>query len=512
MSELNEPSEAAELAPSATGEAAALRDRRLLARAVALNFASLAGKAFFPLLLALAPRWYGAEALGRFLLTYAITELLLALCSTGFVDGLYREIARLPGEPLGAAGQAAVRASLRAVLSLGVLVVAAAQLGGGALLAWGWGRPELGQVLAVAALSVPLAGATAVLLATSTATLHNHAEVLVKSLLVPAAVLAFAWWGRGAEHGALALARAYALAHALGLAAVSCWLASKGALGPLLWGKVAPTAWRRALRFGLLQGLSLMLWVSVYSVDLLVLGAFVGDRELARYRAGSELARVLQYVRTQLSAAYAPLAARYLRRGEHERLEAQLGVLAPWASRGALALAGALGYLASPVVAVMVPSVAGGTPAVAYVPTLLVGHWAVASLALAGNTLVVAGRQRILLLTTAAMALVNLGLGALLVPRLGLPGAALATAVAMLTVMGLQARALHSAVGVAMPWRALAPLPLLGAAALAGSAAVHWLAAPLGAWSRAAAAAASFVVVVLAYRPRRATHLAREST
>lgn len=493
-----------------TDGAAATRDRRLLARAVALNVASLAGKAFFPILLALAPRWYGAEALGRFLLVHAVTELLLALGTTGFVDGLYREIARLPGEPLGPSGQAAVRASLRAVLSLGALAVAAAHLGGQAVLAWGWGRAELGPVLTVAMLSVPLAGATSILLATSTATLHNRAEVLIKSVLVPAAVLALAWWGRGAERGALALAWAHALAHGLGLVAALLWLAGKGALGPLLWGKVPLSAWRGALRFGLLQGVSLMLWVSVYSVDLLVLGAFVGDRELARYRAGSELARVLQYVRTQLSAAYAPLAARYLRRGQHRQLEAQLGALAPWVARGALALAGALGYLAAPMVATMVPGAVGGAPVAAYVPSLLVGHWAVASLALAGNTLVVAGRQRILLRTTAAMVLVNLGLGALLVPWLGLPGAALSTAAAMITAMGLQAHALQSALGVALPWRALAPLPLLGATALGVSAAGHWLAGPLGPWPRAALAAAAFVGVVLA-RPRRALLVAKES-
>lgn len=491
--------------------AQATRDRRLLARAAALNFASLAGKTFFPMLLALAPRWYGAHALGQFLLAYAITELLLALCSTGFVDGLYRQIARLPGEPLGPAGQAAVRASLRTVLVLGALVALAAHLGGGELLAWGWGRPELGPVLTVTALSVPLAGATAILLATSTATLHNHAEVLVKSLLVPAAVLGLAWWWRGAEHGALALARAYALAHGLGLVVVLLWLAGSGGLGPLLVGKVERGAWRGALRFGSLQGLSLMLWVSVYSVDLLVLGAFVGDRELARYRAGSELARVLQYVRTQLSAAYAPLAARYLRRGQHELLEAQLGVLAPVAARGALALAGALGYLAAPVVEAMVPGASGGSSVVAYVPSLLVGHWAVASLALAGNTLVVAGQQRVLLLTTAAMALVNVGLGAVLVPRLGLPGAALATATAMITAMILQARALEHALGVRLPWRALSRLPFIGAAALAASAAAFWLAEPLGAWPRAGVAAASFVAVVLACRPRRAPLVPKES-
>lgn len=500
-----------EPAPSvAASGAQATRDRRLLARAAALNFASLAGKTFFPMLLALAPRWYGAEALGQFLLAYAITELLLALCSTGFVDGLYREVARLPGEPLCPAGQAAVRASLRTVLALGALVVLAAHLGGGELVARGWGRPALGPVLTVTVLSVPLAGATAILLATRTATLHNQAEVLVKNLLVPAAVLGLAWWGRGAEQGALALARAYALAHGLGLVVTLLWLAGSGGLGPLLVGKVERRAWRGALRFGALQGLSLMLWVSVYSVDLLVLGAFVGDRELARYRAGSELARVLQYVRTQLSAAYAPLAARYLRRGQHPLLEAQLGVLAPLAARGALALAGALGYLAAPAVAAMVPG-PGGSSVMGYVPSLLVGHWAVASLALAGNTLVVAGQQRVLLATTAVMALVNLALGAALVPRLGLPGAALATASAMITAMILQARALQSALGVRLPWRALAPLPLVGAAALVTSAAVHWLAAPLCAWLRAGVAAASFVAVALAYRPRRAPLPAKES-
>lgn len=468
-------------APTTDG---ARQDRRLFRRALAINFASLLGKGFWPLFLYLVPRWHGAAALGQFLLLAAASELLQALCNTGFVDGLYRHVARLPDEPLDAAGYGAVRLALRAALSAGAALTLAAALGGEAALAWAWNRPELAAPLGLMAAAVPLAGATSILLATSSAAMRNEGEALIKHALAPLTTLLAAWLTAGAARGALALAAGYLLAQAVALVAAAAVFARRGSLRRLCrWTSADDDAVdRRAQRrAGLAQGLNVMLWAGVYNFDTLLLGVFARDSQVALYRAASELTRVLQYVRTQVSAAYVPLAGRYLRQGQVQQLGEVLRALSVALARSGLLLAGLLAHLAPPLLDAMLPAARGVD--VGFVKLLLAGHVVVTALALAGNTLVAGGQQRLLLQSSALMTALHLSLGVALIPAWGLGGAATATLAAMTAAMALQAAALRRAVGVSLALRPLARVTAEAALAFGASlAAARWLAVP-GPWS-----------------------------
>jgi O-antigen/teichoic acid export membrane protein len=477
-------------------------ERKLLGRAVLINFAALAGKGFWPLFLYLVARWYGAATLGQFTLLQAPLELLLALGSTGFVDGIHRNLARLPGEPVSASGYASIRLALGGALAIGGALALLAWLAGGALVAGLWDRPELHAPMMVMALGLPLGGATSVLVATATAMMRNEGEALIKSALVPGLTLALAASAPFVAAGIEGLAWAYALAQAAGLLAALLLFSRVASLRQLLRRapRGAPPLIDAAaqLRFGLLQGLNMMLWMGVYSLDTLLLGAFAGDAEVARYRAGSELARLLQYARTQVSSAFTPMAGRYLLRNDRAALQALITSLARALAGGALLLAGALAYLAEPLLAVLLGSSGAPDRGAGFVALLLAGHVVIAAFALAGNTLVLAGRQRLILLSSAAMAAVNLLLGVLLVPRWGAEGAALATLAAMTAAMLGQVVALRASLGLTLPWRAL------GARAVAAAACAllaHLTAASLPlatAWSRAAAGALSYTALYAA--------------
>ena len=484
-----------------TPDAVTRRDRRLLRRALVINFASLLGKGFWPLLIWLVPGWHGAQALGRFMLVYAAVEVLQALCSTGFVDGLYRQVARLPEEPLGDDDYASLRLALGAVLALGAAATLAAWVGGDLLVRWLWHRPDLEPALQTMAAAIPLAGATAVLVAAGTAMMRNEGEALVRSVLVPGLTLALAWRWRGDDDGAQALARSYLLAQAAGLGAALLWFSRLGALRRL-WpgarhGRGLIDA-RAQLRFGLLQGLNVMMWVGVYSVDTLLLGAFVRDTQIALYRAGSELARTLQYFRTQFSAAFAPLAGRYLRHGELARLQALLRSLSVTMMDYAVLLAGLLAHLADPILRAMLPSQVAGERG--FLLVLLMGHLVVAALALAGNTLVVAGQQRAILTTSLAMTVVNVIAGAVLIPALGLTGAATATLAAMTVAMVSQAFALRATLRIRVAWRPLVASLALGVAGYAASwslvMALRRLDLATSRWACAAIGAVTFTALV----------------
>ncbi len=486
-------------------------ERRLLVRAVLINFAGLAGRALWPLFLWLVAHWYGAATLGQLTLLQAPIELLLALGSTGFVDGVHRKVARLPGEPVSAAGYATIRLALVATMGIGGAIFALCWLGGGWLVTGLWARPELHAPLVVMAASLPLGGATSVLTATATAMMRNEGEVLIKGALVPGLTLALAASPPCRAAGIEGLAWAYALAQAAGLLVAIALFTRFASLGALLrrGAGAAPDLIDAAaqLRFGLLQGANMMLWMGVYSLGALLLGVFAGDAQVARYRAGSELARLLQYARTQVSSAFVPMAGRYLLRDDRAALQALLTSLSRTLTGGALLFAGALLHLAPPLVDALLGTSGGPDKEVGFVALLLAGHVVIAAFALAGNTLVLAGRQRLILLSSAAMAAVNLALGLLLIPRWGVTGAALATLAAMTVAMLGQVVALRAALGLTLPWRALGARGLGAAACVSISYLTVWLSPLAAGWPSAAAGAlvftALYAALLLAAAPRR---------
>ena len=478
-----------------TSAAAGERDRKLLRRAVIINFAGLVGKGLWPLFLWLVAHWYGAAALGQFTLLQAPFELFLALCSTGFVDGIHRNVARLPGERISDAGYASIRLALRSVLALGLTLVGVAALAGTALVTFLWNRPELHRPLLLMAAAIPLGGITYVLVATATAMMRNEGEAVIKGALLPGLTLALAATPMARAAGIEGLVLSFLAAQVVALVAALFLFTRFASLRRVLKrpvpGLIDPAA---QTRFGLVQGLNLMLWMSVYSVDTLLLGAFLGDADVARYRAGSELARLLQYARVQVSSAFAPMAGRYLLRGEKVALQTALHSLPATLAMGALSIGGALGHLAAPLLRAIL-----GTPddtTYGFVPLLILGHVVVAAFSLSGNTLVLAGKQREILINSAAMTAVNLALATLLIPVAGTTGAAAATLLAMTFAMVRQTFVMRSVLGLTLPLRAFASAGALGAVCYA----VSWL-PPLALayapaldteWPRALAGAATF--------------------
>lgn len=466
-----------------------------------INFAGLLGRGLWPLLLFLVARWYGAAVLGQFTLLQAPIEILLAFCSTGFVDGIYRSVARLPGEPLSPAGYGAVALALRHVLGLGLFVFTGATLLGGLLFEHVWHRPGLHLPLMLMTATVPIGGGISILAATATAMMRNEGEALIKGFLVPALTVAFAATPLARAHGVYGLCAAFLAAQSAGLLAAIFLFTRFASLRQLARHRRGLTAAASSAQrsFGLVQGLNLMLWMSVYSIDTLLLGVFVGDAEIARYRAGSELARLLQYARTQVSSAFVPLASRYLLRDQRGELQALLHSLPRTLARGGVLLAGVLSPLAVPLLpAFLDASVPAGAGAfLPFVSLLLVGHVVVAAFALSGNTLILAGHQRSILVNSAIMTAVNLGLGLALIPRFGNAGAATATLLAMTVAMARQTVVLRLALGLSLPLRSFAVAAALAAIAVVASLLVGGLVAASSPWPRALASSATFAAVYL---------------
>lgn len=240
------------------------------------------------------------------------------------------------------------------------------------------------------------------------------------------------------------------------------------------------------------MGVALTLATTYFWVDTLMLRPLLGEVAVAHYSAAYRLGMVAIMVPQVVNQVVFPVFARAWLRGP--------GAMAPLLG-GTVATLLALGVA----VAATLPFVAGDLMQLAYPPSYVAGAGCLAILSGAilcvfvsyphVDVLLAAGLPRLFMKLTAAGVLLNVALNLLLIPRLGIEGAAWTTlateALVLVAAASFAARRVGASVGARVLARPLAA-GALGALAL-------WL-APLAALSpaaRLAAAATAAVGIVL---------------
>ncbi len=165
-------------------------------------------------------------------------------------------------------------------------------------------------------------------------------------------------------------------------------------------------------------------------VDTLVLQAFVGPAEVAVYYAATKTLALVNFIYFAVSAASAHRFSEYHTAGEHDKLAAFLAQTIRWTFWPSLALAAAMLLLGKPILVLFGPGFADGYHLIVIMSVGLVARAAVGP---AERLLNMIGQQKICAAIYATAFAVNLALCLLLIPRLGLTGAAIATAAAVLT-------------------------------------------------------------------------------
>ncbi|MDX2087575.1 MAG: polysaccharide biosynthesis C-terminal domain-containing protein [Kofleriaceae bacterium] len=474
---------------SVAGQDRFASDRRRLRRAIAFNVIGTVGKALWPLFLAVAARRHGTSVLGTFLVLQAAVEIAHGLVASGYVDALHRFTARRPGDPLPAGFHALVRGSLGAVLATEATLVACAVIAG---LAAGLAH-ELVAAIALMGIALVLQGGVAVALAPCTAMLRNEPEVAIRQVLAPALVNLLVIILPAPN--LLSLATAFAVAY--GTCALAALVVARRQYGfSLVLGDPTPPPPYR--RFAILQGVNVGLWTSIYSLDTILLALFVQPALVALYRAGSEVTRALYLIRVQFSGAFAPLAARYLADQELAPLARLLDSLATTITWIGVIAAGAIVLLREPLLALALDTSPAET---GFVVVLVAGQVLLCATSLTGNTLAMRGLASMLVKNGALMLVVNTVLNVVLVPSIGLTGAALGTLGAMALSQGLQMYELRVAVGIRYAPRGPLIAIVLGIGLLLGV-------LPLEAHLAAGSYVAAMLVAVRFLRPRLAADAA----
>ena len=162
--------------------------------------------------------------------------------------------------------------------------------------------------------------------------------------------------------------------------------------------------------------------------DVLLVGSMLGDDAVGVYNAASRTAATVGFALFAVNAAAAPSLAALHATGRREELARLLAATSRWTFWPALAIA--LGFaLAGKVVL----GFFGAEFTRAYLPLLILcgGQLAAASVGLAGSLLNLTGHERLSASLLAGAAALNLLLNGMLIPRFGLPGAAVATTAAL---------------------------------------------------------------------------------
>jgi O-antigen/teichoic acid export membrane protein len=425
-------------AAGAASGARAGADARSLARSGLVNLAASGGGQVFTFLMTVVvTRGLGARGAGTFFEVVGLFTILSNSVRLGADTGMVRSVSA--SRAVGALHELGplVRAALWPVLAAGV-VTAAATWALAPLLArvflHGIDAADGVTGIRLLAFFLPMVAVTIVALSGTRgfgtmlpyALIENLGKPLARLLLVAVVVVA--------GLGSVAVLLAWAAPVAAGLIA-ALWVLLRQVRAAQALAVTGPAAGAsrqvlaRFWRFAAPRGLAGIFQITVIWLDVLLVGALRSTREAGIYAAASRLAMVGGLVTEAVRVAIAPQISFLLARREHARVEGIYQVGTWWI----MALCWPL-YLTLSVFGPVVLRIFGAEFVAGGNALLVLSLGMLFSLATGNVTvmLLMGGKSSWNLLNAAGAVVVNVGLNLLLVPRIGITGAALAWAASML--------------------------------------------------------------------------------
>jgi O-antigen/teichoic acid export membrane protein len=464
--------------PSVTSDRASDAPRRIAGGAIV----ALAGSAVSFLVATayqvLIARRLGAEGLGVFVLTLAVSTFLAEACDLGLDYGVLRfggiaHGARDPGR-------------LRAVVQRGLLGAFAAGSVAAALLAAGasqiarvFGEPAMVPVLLPLACAIPFTGTSEVARASLRAMGRAVPSVASDSVITPVVRLA---------SGLVALAIAADPRHvAIGYAAteVVVLLATLAMLVPLLPRSGLARPPTGLFRFSLPMSLNRVLLYTNNQTEIFILGLLQPAGPVGVFGVARRLSTLLGSLLASITVLFNPMVADLHHRGDHEELDRLFKTATRWLFTMAFPLCLIELVFARDLLHLFGRGFAGGASALA---VLALGQLVNVGTGTVTGLLAMIGRARLSVLNSLFFLGLSLVLDFLLIPRWGILGAAIANASALAAVNLLRLVQVHHALGISpydhrflrplgaglaavavawlLPLSALDPLPRLGLRAL----------------------------------------------
>ena len=388
------------------------------ARGVLVNVAGLVAQAALPAFHVQLARFLGAGGYGLYTWSSAVVDVLSVVTLFGLDQAVIRQVSLHKRDSARAVGTA-----LRVVVLSGLAVFVAMVLVA-PLVARVQGKPGLVAPLRWLAL-VPL---------------FYHVSTVFLVATQALAVMRWAFWARSIVQPLVLLAATGAVLRAGSgaggaAAAVVAGMAATAVVSAVLYGRELPLGETlRATVRGKLEPETLrvaspivfanLLWAVLARVDLFLLGHYGAEAQLGAYAACALYAASISQIRSAFDPVTTAGVAPALARGDVEGLSAAIQRQTRWLALAAFPLLALFVGFGEPLLAVFGKGFRGAELTLGI---LALGH-TVNSLALASFVLPLSGHGRYTTFAAAGALVLETVLGVILVPRLGLVGAALAFA------------------------------------------------------------------------------------
>jgi O-antigen/teichoic acid export membrane protein len=413
------------------------RDARHVARSGLLQLLSALGQGLMPVTHILIARLFGQETFGAYQANLAVVDVAARGGPVGSVGSLHRFIAAHR-----AAGDADLaRRALGTGIRLTVAVSSILALGLGLLapvLARAWGEPNLKTTLPIMAPAVLLSALTVVLVAATLGAKVARMNLYVRGLGEPLLLLlgVLAAWGLGG--GLSRLAAAYVVAAAL-VAALAVGGCARVFGASELRRAVRTERHPGFLRFALPFGAADVLNAVLQRADAVLVTTFAGFDALAVYAAAEFVTRLIANPRYLFDHILAPVIAEALHTGDRARVRYNLALTTRWVTTACVPIAVTVVVLRTEILGLYGGAFAAGAGALII---LAISNLVIGCLGLTPYVVSMGGNSRLLLINNLGAAIVNVVLGLVLVPRLGIAGAAVAvlvSATALQIVLAIEA-------------------------------------------------------------------------
>jgi stage V sporulation protein B len=402
-------------------------DLQDIARGTATNLAGLLLRGFAVAFLLVLGRLYGAELTGFYLLTFAIVDAIANLATLGLDRGVLTLAARYHA----VGDEAGIRRTVVAAIQLGLLsslaVTALLELAAPLVARGLFAKPALVVPLRVMALALPCWTVSAVLLFASRAMRVMRYQIVTKNVVEPGVKLAVAFGAALLGLGLSGLAAAVPLSALAGVVAAAAFFSRQIPLTSL---RGVPRS--REERWGLFQlaapiGCYDLLNQLLRRVDVFLVGRFLSGALLGIYAAALEAASVVKTVRQAVDPILIPVLAGAQHRGDHAAMLSHYRIVTRWLLILDAAVLGGFAVAAHSVMGIMGPDFTAGATVLVLVTTAIVLNGVLG----VAEVFLLIDRPLLNLVNSLGTLVVQVCLILLLVPRLGLLGAGLATLISM---------------------------------------------------------------------------------
>jgi O-antigen/teichoic acid export membrane protein len=438
---------------AASKQVAGARDVTHAARSGAIQVLTIAGQALLTVTHVLLARLFGPVVFGGYQTCVAIVEMLTRTGTGGADKGMLRYVAAHRARGEGDLVRSALGTGLR--LAGGIAgTLAVTLIAGSGVVAHVMREPSLAGALRVMAPAIAFTGCVYVLVNASLAAKVTHANFVVRGLGEPAVLMAAGLLAALVGRSLIPLAIAHVLAAAATFTLAVFVVGRVFGRGEI--ARAIRSPWLRGFpQFSIPLGIAELMNAILQRADIVLLTAFVGPSATAVYAASEFISRVVGNARYVFDGIAAPVFSEALHLGQRERLHSNLLLMTRWVATAAAPIAVTVVALRHELLALYGPSFQAGAVAIT---VLVAGHLLNATLGLTGYIILVAGGSRLVLINNVVAAVVNVTLGLILIPHLGMVGTAIASLVSVATLQGayvVQVRLAHGVLPIS--WSTLKP-------------------------------------------------------